>query len=98
MASLNRTFRRKNISTDVIALSFFEKNMQDSFIGEIFICVPVARKQAKKFKQTFKKELQFLFIHGLLHLFGYDHKNKTDENRMNDLCCKILFSGRGAGI
>ncbi len=90
MRRLNRIYRGKNRPTDVISLSYFKPSMQDDFVGEIFICIPFAIKQAKKIGQSLAAELQFLFIHGLLHCFGYDHKKSPEEIRMKRLAYKIL--------
>ncbi len=58
--------------------------------GEIFISLPYARVQAKQIGQSLNDELQFLFVHGLLHVFGYDHMKPTDESHMLRLTYKIL--------
>lgn len=87
---LNALHHGKNHPTDVISLSYFEKKMPDSFLGEIFICIPYARRQAQKIGQTLEEELQFLFVHGLLHLFGYDHKKPREEKHMKLLTYRIL--------
>lgn len=90
MTELNKRYHRKNRPTDVISLSYFGKKMRDTFIGEIFICLPYAKKQAKQIRQSLNEELRFLFIHGLLHIFGYDHKKPRDEARMKKLTYRIL--------
>lgn len=90
MARINKKFRGKNHPTDVISLSYFNENAKSGLIGEIFICMPYAIKQAKKPGNTLNKELQFLFIHGLLHIFGYDHKKKPDAKRMERLTKEII--------
>lgn len=90
MTTLNRHYHDKNRSTDVISLSYFSKKMTDPFIGEIFICLPYARKQARTIGQPLHEELRFLFVHGLLHLFGYDHKKPKEEAQMKKLTYKIL--------
>ncbi len=87
---LNKKYHQKNHATDVISLSYFEKLMLDSFVGEIFICVPFAKEQAQRIVQPLAEELQFLFVHGLLHLFGYDHKKEKEEARMLGLTYRIL--------
>lgn len=97
MTKINKNFRGKNRPTDVISLSYLNKNVKSGLIGEIFICMPYITKQAKKIGNTLNKELQFLFIHGLLHIFGYDHKKKTDAEKMERLTGEIL-NGRGARI
>lgn len=90
MRTLNRLFHKKDKPTDVISLSFFEHEMPDPFLGEIFICVPYAALQAKRIGQSLQDELRFLFVHGLLHLFGYDHKKPQDEAHMKNLTYRIL--------
>lgn len=88
---INSKYRGKNQPTDVISLSYFNKASKNGFIGEIFICLPYASKQARNLGFSLNKELQFLFIHGLLHVFGYDHKNPTDKKKMERLTERILI-------
>lgn len=88
--------------TDVISLSYFEENFKkpskktinepvsDGLVGEVFICVPYARKQAQKIGQSLNEELKFLFVHGLLHVFGYDHMKPVEEAHMLKLTYAIL--------
>lgn len=90
MRRLNRKYHKKDRPTDVISLSYFKPSMKDDFVGEIFICIPFARKQAKTIGQPFSEELRFLFIHGLLHCFGYDHKKPREEAYMKKLTYIIL--------
>lgn len=58
--------------------------------GEIFISVPYARMQAKQIGQSLNEELQFLFVHGLLHVFGYDHMKPDEEAHMLKMTYSIL--------
>ena len=51
-------------------------------LGDIFICMDVAEKQAQEYGHSLKRESAFLFLHGLLHLLGYDHMEKEDEEVM----------------
>ena len=87
---LNKACFRKNRPTDVISLSYFCKEENQSFAGEIFICAEFARRQAKRLGHSLTKELQFLFIHGLLHIFGCDHKKPRETKRMEMLTRRIL--------
>jgi len=64
---LNKKYRRKNRSTDVLSFTY-----DDS--GEIVICLPEVKKNAKKFHSPLQKELAKVLIHGILHLLGYDHE------------------------
>ena len=59
-------------------------------LGDIYISVEKAIEQANEYGHSVKRELSFLFVHGLLHLLGYDHMNEEDEKVMFDLQEKIL--------
>jgi len=64
---LNKKYRRKNRATDVLSFAYDNS-------GEIVICLPEVKKNAKKLKSVFRKELAKVLIHGILHLLGYDHE------------------------
>ena len=95
---INRDYRKVDRVTDVISFAFEDDDSPSSLIlgdvpkmlGEIFICVPRAIEQAKEIGNIKVRELSFLFIHGLLHLLGYDHMTKEDEEIMFPLQEKIL--------
>lgn len=60
-------------------------------LGEIVICYPYAKKQAKRLSNSLEKELAILLIHGILHLLGYDHeKNGRETEKMRKMEEKIL--------
>lgn len=87
---INKLYRNKNNVTDVISFAFDESISSNQILGEIYICLEKAKQQAKEFNHSLKRELCFLFVHGLLHLYGYDHINKKDEEIMFNLQSKIL--------
>ncbi|MBE6126960.1 MAG: rRNA maturation RNase YbeY [Erysipelotrichaceae bacterium] len=96
---INREYRKVDRVTDVISFAFEDDDSALGMIngddvprmlGEIFICVPRALEQAKEIGNTPERELSFLFVHGLLHLLGYDHMKKEDEDVMFPLQDKIL--------
>lgn len=89
MRALNRKVYGKDRTTDVISLSYLE-SFEDHFCGEIFISLPYAKRQAKKIGQSLRDEIKFLFSHGLLHIFGYDHKKPHEEKKMLKLTYEIL--------
>lgn len=62
----------------------------ECLVGEIFISEDTAIRQAREHKKTLKQELQFLFTHGLLHIFGYDHQKLNERRVMFDLQDEIL--------
>lgn len=97
--TINRDYRHVDRPTDVISFAFNDdKDPKDQIsdptitrmLGEILICLPVALKQAKEIGNSEERELSFLFTHGLLHLLGYDHTKKEDEEIMFPLQDKIL--------
>ena len=95
---INRDYRHIDRVTDVISFAFLDnedrenilKNEGDVVLGDIYICLDVAKRQAEEYGHSLNRELRFLFIHGLLHLLGYDHMTKEDEEIMFPLQEKIL--------
>lgn len=92
---INRDYRGIDRPTDVI--SFAIRDNEEDFIpdeekdlGDIFINVHYCKKQAKEYGHSYKREMGFLFTHGLLHCLGYDHMNPKDEKVMFSLQDKIL--------
>lgn len=95
MRALNLEYRGKDETTDVISFAYLEvtdykKQKGDVIAGDIFISVDTAKKQAKERGATLKKEFEVLFTHGLLHLFGFDHKTKKQETEMEKWAKKVL--------
>ena len=88
MRKLNKTWRRKNRVTDVLS---FELN-EDSLKGELILCYDQAVIQARQMKHSTRDELCFLIVHGVLHLWGFDHEKSTDAKKMFPLQEKILRS------
>lgn len=83
-----------NLSTD---LEKFEDltggldlDSEDSSLGDIVICVSRAKEQAVESRHSLKEELAFLFVHGLLHLLGYDHVIADEAQQMFGLQNKVL--------
>ena len=86
---LNSKFRKKNKSTDVLSFPFYNKknlkkkikNEKEIYLGDIIINLNKIR--SKKNIKNFKLEFDKLWIHGLVHLFGYDHKKEKDYRKMS---------------
>lgn len=94
---INKEYRNIDRPTDVISFAFLddeaEKNIKGEFpldLGEIYICYDVADENRQSYGNSIKREICFLFVHGLLHLLGYDHMTKEDEEIMFPLQEKIL--------
>ena len=76
MRALNRKFRRKDKTTDVL-----------TFPDEIVISLDQARRQARHEKHSLATEVRYLIVHGILHALGYDHE--TDGGEMNALELRV---------
>ncbi len=87
---INKKARKIDRVTDVITFRCDDNQMYNPIQGEMYICIPVAIKQAQEYGHSLKREVCFLFVHGLLHLLGYDHMNEADEKVMFGLQDKIL--------
>ena len=83
MKELNRFFRDKNSTTDVLSFPFEpdEFDSEDNTLGDIVISAEQAERQAAENDLDFETEIKQLILHGVLHLCGYDHE--TDGGEMN---------------
>ena len=74
---LNKKFRGKDFSTDVLSFSGLENKGGKEKIGEIFICLKEVQANARISGQSLRKALNWAIVHSVLHLLGYDHE-KTE--------------------
>ncbi len=81
MKRLNREFRGKNSSTDVLSFPLIET--PHSPLGSIVICKKFVKNGVKRFGHSKNDEFTLLFIHGFLHLLGYDHE-KDEKMRQEE--------------
>ena len=83
---INRDYRKIDKVTDVISFAFEDNDKKEynniRILGEIYICIPRMKEQAILYGHSETRELAFLGVHGLLHLLGYDHMKKEDEEIM----------------
>lgn len=82
---LNKEYRGIDRVTDVISFAledFHDIDLEIRMLGDIYISYEKAREQAIEYGHSYLRELSFLTIHGLLHLLGYDHMKKEDEEIM----------------
>lgn len=101
MQQLNRDYRRIDKPTDVLAFAYHE-GMSDNepdhnpdFLGDVIISVETAARYAHEQSITFETEINWLVIHGLLHLAGYDHETDHGEmRRLERRLRKELLSSR----
>ena len=94
MKKLNKKFRNKNKSTDVLSFPFFSPNslrrlkQKDIYIGDVAISYEIINSRSKK--NNFLLELDKVWIHGLLHLIGYNHIRDKDYFKMDKIEKKFL--------
>lgn len=92
---INKEYRHVDRPTDVITFALEDEESpyvkgMPRLLGDIFISYEKAVEQAKDYGHSIKRELCFLFTHGLLHLLGYDHMVEEDEKVMMALQDTIL--------
>jgi len=89
---LNRNFRNKDSVTDVLSFNFqdLQNTGEIQPLGDVIICTARAQEQAWELGYTLRRELIFLFAHGVLHLLGYDHETEEDAEKMFDLQKQVI--------
>ena len=101
---LNKKYRNIDRATDVLSFPMLDivypQTLNDYkneyapdgtlYIGDVVICKKIAKWQAKLYGHSKKREIGFLALHGLLHILGYDHIKKEDEDIMIETSNKIL--------
>lgn len=85
MRKLNRRFRGKNETTDVLTFGMDDEPDPSGLrlLGEIVISLEQAARQARTERHSLPTEIRYLILHGLIHAFGFDHE--TDQGEMNAL-------------
>ncbi len=93
---INRDYRGIDRPTDVISFAINDSGFKGELeeeaedLGDIFINIDYAKKQAEQYGHSLKREVGFLFTHGMLHCLGYDHMKPEDEKIMFALQDQIL--------
>ncbi len=80
MQELNKKHRKIDKATDVLSFPL-EFDISNIPLGSIIISIDFVEEKAKKYNHSFKNELKLLFIHGLLHLLGFNHEIDNGEHR-----------------
>jgi probable rRNA maturation factor len=92
---LNRKFRKKDKTTDVLSFPLSEEAADGKFyLGDIVISAPTAKRQAAEIGHPLERELEYLTIHGFLHLLGYEH-DEAEEAKVREMYASD--AARGAG-
>ncbi len=83
---LNNKYRNNDKVTDVLSFEIEDKNWpkvtDKHILGDIYISIPQAKKQAIEYQHSLFREVAFLTVHGVYHLLGYDHQDKNSEKIM----------------
>ena len=99
--SLNSEYFQKNVSADVLSFPLYKnidsilnldpENEED--LGDMFINRKIVKKNSQIYGKSFVEELQFIIIHGLLHLVGYTHENEIELREIEDKIMKVVWDG-----
>lgn len=91
---INNEHRKINSATDVLSFPMYDKSeiinlkigkpcgIQEEILGDIIVSIEKAKEQAEEYGHSFKRELAYLVTHGMLHLLGYDHIDKEEQEEM----------------
>ena len=88
MKNLNLKFKNKNKSTDVLSFPNNDKFLNTNYLGDVAINFEIVDKRSKD--TNFNYEFDRMWVHGYLHLLGFDHKKIKDFNKMSKIEKKIL--------
>ena len=91
--TLNKEYRKIDRETDVITFALEDDktfNPDIRILGDVYISIDKAKSQSNEYGHSLLRELCFLAVHGMLHLLGYDHMKKEDEEVMFKLQEEIL--------
>lgn len=89
MRELNRDYRNIDRTTDVLSFPQ-EEGPGETLLGDIIISTETSLRNSKRYGVTHEEEIVKLLVHGLLHLFGYDHKKKKEREEMREKEKEIL--------
>jgi len=90
MAQMNKQFRGKEGPTDILTFSYYSPELFSSDVaGEIYLCLEKIKLYAEEAGKSYKEQLEYIIIHGLTHLMGYDHEDDTDWQEMEKIEKKI---------
>jgi len=99
--SLNNKYFQKNMPADVLSFPLYKNidtilnldphNEED--LGDMFINRKIVKKNSQIYDKSFVEELQFIIIHGLLHLVGYTHENEIELREIEDEIMRMVWDG-----
>jgi len=99
--SLNNKYFQKNKPTDVLSFPLYKdlsrilelNRGHEEDLGDMFINRQIVKKQAQIYEKSFVDELQYIIIHGLLHLVGYSHENEKELRKTEDKLMEVIWNG-----
>lgn len=92
---LNRTYRRKNRPTDVLAFAMREgegADVESDMLGDVVISLATAQRQADEHGHSLATEVTILLAHGLLHLLGWDHQTDAEDRKMRREVTRLVHA------
>ena len=90
MIELNNYYRKINASTNVLSFPNSSNSKNEFFLGDIILSLETINKEATRDNKNINNHLIHLFIHGVLHLLGYDHETEEEAKKMENIEIKIL--------
>lgn len=84
LRGLNRRYRRRNRTTDVLSFNIPGVAGLKAESGELYISLPQAQRQARAARHSLGSELELLVVHGTLHLLGFDHHRASEAQAMRE--------------
>lgn len=90
---LNREYRGKDKPTDVLS---FEQDPESGLLGDLIISIPTSQRQAQERGHSLAQEVEWLFLHGALHLLGYDDETEEQAAEMDRRALAALARLDGA--
>ncbi len=87
---INSKYRNIDKVTDVLSFPMFEKDEIDKtkeneeVLGDIIICIPKVKEQAKEYNHSDIREFAYMLVHGFYHLMGYDHMTDEEKKQMRE--------------
>ncbi|MGD8426826.1 MAG: rRNA maturation RNase YbeY [Balneolaceae bacterium] len=79
---INKEHLGRDYVTDIITFRYDEADKNDQIEGTLFCCAPRIKEQAQEFGESSEQEFLRIYIHGLLHLAGYDDKTDSQKQQM----------------
>lgn len=86
MAALNQTYRNKEGPTNVLAFPMREgefSHVNPDLLGDVVISIDTAKREAEEMGVSLEERFYFLLVHGILHLFGFDHETDEEAEEMD---------------